>query len=135
MLEVALVFCLCQRLDLEPYVAHPGDEVTLTATDGGSRPVRGVVVRVREPGREPRAVGTTDGAGQVRFVAEAVGPHEFQGRFPDDAVPLVIVTYHVVAHQRRWLYAVVLTPLGLALLWWNLRRLGKVRSGSSPPAA
>ena len=135
MLGVVALLCLFQRLDPEPYVCHPGQAVTLRAVAADNRPCPGVLVRVVNPGGTERGLGTTDASGLARFTPAGVGVHELRGQFPGGG-PLVLVTYHVVAPPRRWLYAVVLTPLGLVLLWWNVRRLRRqLRPGSSPPAA
>ena len=62
-----------------------------------------------------------DAEGRVRFVGDLVGPHEFHAQFP--AGPLVIAVHDVVARPRRWLYALILTPLGLLVIVWNFKKL------------
>ena len=56
----------------------------------------------------------------LMHAAEA-GKHEFRAEFPGGT--LVIAVHDVVEEPKRWLYAILLTPLGLGIVWWNLSKL------------
>ncbi len=88
MLGTVALLCLFQRLDPEPYVCQPGQEVTLRAVTVENQPCPGVSVRVVEPGGTEHGLETTDAAGLLRFTPTSVGVHELRGQFPDGG-PLV----------------------------------------------
>jgi len=121
MLLIAVLLLAPQRLDPPKHVAYVGDAVVLRAVDRSGRPAAAIPVRVRVAGAtEPVSIGVTNRDGELRYVPGAAGRCEFHGQFPDG--PLVIAVYHVAARPARWIYALVLTPLGLLLVWLNLRR-------------
>ncbi|MCA8956934.1 MAG: hypothetical protein KDC87_12725 [Planctomycetes bacterium] len=124
MLTLAVSLVLFQRLDPPKRVAYPGEEIEVRAVDRAGAPLGGIAVDVVHPDgrREPLRA---DGQGRVRYRAAAPSALEFHMQVPEG--PLVIATYRVVRPPRRWLYALLLTPLGLVLLWANLRK--SVRRG------
>ncbi|MBL8756059.1 MAG: hypothetical protein JNK15_22385 [Planctomycetes bacterium] len=109
---------LAQAPRVEPLPATVGHEVRLILP-AGSAAVAGVVVEVELPGGQRRPVGTTDAAGAVRYVPEQVGHHLFVAEI---AGVRTLVPFHVGGEGTRWLLALGSVPLGLALLWANLRR-------------
>ena len=73
-------------------------------------------------------MGATSALGEVSLLPEESGRYEFSAQFPRG--PVVIAVYNVVERPTRWLYALFLTPLGVLLVWSNLRRF----RGPSPRA-
>ena len=120
---------VCQGLELEPTVGFPAEELVVRVTGPEGRPLAGVSVEVRTPAGGRWELGRSDRRGEVIYVPDEVGVYEFRARLA--AGPLIVITCHVVARPRRWLHAVLWTPLGLLLVWANLRRW---RSGGSPRA-
>lgn len=125
MLVAAVLLLLPQRLDPPPRVTHPDEPIAVRAMDRGGRPVANITVHVRTPAGRLESVGVADAAGEVSFTPVEVGKYEFRAQFPDG--PLVIVVHDVVARPRRWLYAVLLTPIGLLLIWWNITKFRRRR--------
>jgi hypothetical protein len=123
---IAVAFLLLpQRLDPPPRVTHPNEPVVVRAVDRAGQPAARITVRVRTPSGQLEDVGMADDRGEVCFVASEVGKHEFRAQFPGG--PLVVVVHHVVARPKRWLYALILTPIGLLLVWWNLTKFQRRR--------
>lgn len=127
MLTAIALALLPQRLDPPKDVAHPGDPVRVQAIDKAGAPLKGIPVRIVDPGGKTLRL-TADVQGRVLFTPEQVGVFEMHMQVPDG--PHVIATYRVVARPRRWLYAAILTPLGLLLLYMNLRRFTRNSRGS-----
>jgi len=123
---VALVFaCVAaspraQHVDLSPAFAEVGSDITATVWQGPQQPLAGVVVVVLPPQGDAVEVGPTDAAGRARFRPVVPGIHEFRVS-PDGRDEVWITPYQVRPHRLRWLYALVCLPLGLALLWANVR--------------
>lgn len=115
---------LPQRLDPPERVCHPGERVVVRAIDREGKPQAGIAIEVRTPTGESRPVGSTDDAGAVGFTPETAGRFEFRGTFPSGVS--VIAVYHVVEEPRRWLWAVVLAPIGLLLVYSNLKKWRRV---------
>lgn len=131
MLLVALLLtCGCQRLDPPARVSHPDEPVVLRAVDRDATPLSGLVVRVRTPAGGNEAVGRTAADGTVRFEPRVAGLYEFSMDVPDG--PRVISLFHVVDRPIRWIYGVVLVPLGLLLLGYDLRVWRAIRTASRP---
>jgi predicted RNA binding protein YcfA (HicA-like mRNA interferase family) len=107
-----------QGLQVEPRPAVVGHELRFTAM-AGAAPRAGLAVEVELPTGERRAIGSTDGAGIVRFVPDQVGHHVFVAQI--DGVR-TLVPFHVDPERKRWLLALGAVPLGLVLLRANLRR-------------
>ena len=130
MLLLAVLLLAPQRLDPPKHVSYVGEAVVLRAVDRSGEPAAGVPIRVLiGAAGDPVAIGKTDSGGELRYVPRVAGRFEFQGEFAD--CPLVIAVYHVAERPARWLYAVLLTPLGLLLLWLNLRRWRRPASVTS----
>src|SRR5690606_24856345 len=125
-----LLTCGCQRLDPPPRVSHPGQPVVLRAVDRDASPLRGVAVRVRTPAGRDEVVGRTDPEGVVRFEPRTAGLYEFSMDVPQG--PRVICLFRVVDRPARWIYAVLLVPLGLLLLGYDLRVWRRIRTASRP---
>ena len=76
------------------------------------------------PDGSRRVIGSTDAEGLMRFTGEAVGMHAFSATI--DGVRCVAPV--ILAQARnRWLLAIVCVPLGLVLLWLNVRRFAAAR--------
>lgn len=118
-----------QRLDAEPTVLYPEQEVQLRARDRGGRPMAGIALRLRQPDGVELDLGRTDARGRLAARPPMAGSYECSMQVPEG--PRVIGLFQVVDRPRRWLWALVLTPLGLWLLVWNLQRL---REPSRPAA-
>jgi len=122
---------LFQHLEPSPYPAEAGTEVAVRVRDGEGRPVAGVVVEWSHEGGEAGKLSATDAEGTVRWTPPGTGSYLYRASLPQPAAPdgtLRLVAPHVVvaSRPRTWL-ALAFVPLGLALLWANLRR--------KPPAA
>ena len=119
-----------QRVDPPRRVSYVGDEIVVRVTNAQGRAEPGVEVRVRLPSGGVQRAGVADAKGEVRFVSAMPGPHEFRGRFRDELV--VIAIHDVVSPPLRWLYAIVLVPLGLLFVVWNFRKLRAERASQDP---
>lgn len=117
-----------QRLDTVDRVSYVDDEVVVRAIDTKGDPVAGLEVWARTPSNARANMGATSALGEVSFLPEESGRYEFSAQFPRG--PVVIAVYNVVERPTRWLYALFLTPLGVLLVWSNLRRF----RGPSPRA-
>ncbi|MCB9879844.1 MAG: hypothetical protein H6835_19810 [Planctomycetes bacterium] len=117
-----------QQLAAVPESPVAGEPVLVSArlADG---PASGVSVQVVLPDGVRRPIGETDSDGALRFVPETAGQHTFVA----DVGGVRCLT-PVFAQQRagRWLLAVGSVPLGLALLWIQLRRIRRgMRTGQA----
>ncbi len=121
LLALAAFLTIIQRLDPAPRVSYPGDVVVVRAVSPAGQPVPGIEVRVRIPSGATQVVGAANEKGEVAFAPSEVGSYEFRASFPDG--PLVIAVYDIVPRPMRWLYALILTPIGLWLMWWNFKKL------------
>ena len=126
MLTAIALFLLPQRLDPPKDVAHPGDSVRVAAVDRAGQPLVGVSVQVVTPAGETFEK-VADAQGCVRFTPNQAGVFELRMQVPDG--PQVISVYRVATRPRRWLYIAILTPLGLLLIYGNLRRLARSSAG------
>lgn len=106
-----------QQLSAAPYPAEVGSTVTVRAVRD-EQPLRGERIDVALPDGKLLACGETDGNGVVSFVPEAAGQYVFAMTVGGVRI---IAPHRVVPARQRWLAAFVCVPLGLALLWRNLR--------------
>ncbi|MCA8966683.1 MAG: hypothetical protein R3F29_12715 [Planctomycetota bacterium] len=124
MTAVVTVACwlAMQQLAAAPESPSVGDVVAVRASLAAA-PAVGVAVAVVLPDGGRQEIGATDAAGEVRFVPETAGQHTFVAE-----VGGVRCLTPVFAQGRggRWLLALASVPLGLALLWVNLRHLRRV---------
>lgn len=122
---------LFQHLEPSPYPAEAGAEVAVRVRDAEGKPVTGVVVEWSRDGGEAGQLAATDAEGTVRWTPPGTGSYLYRASLPQPAAPdgtLKLVAPHaVVAPRPRFWLALAFVPLGLALLWANLRR--------KPPAA
>lgn len=130
-LAVTFLCCLAlQQLAAAPFPAEVGQPVTVRAErlerpagggsdDGVLRPIASLSITVEMPDGTRAVLGPTDAAGIVHFVPSQAGTHVYSAEV--GGVRLV-APHRVVAARARWLPALVCVPLGLALLWQNLRR-------------
>lgn len=117
LVSLACVFGL-QQLQVSPFPAQVGDEVTLRARRGDAG-IAALVVQVELPGGRITPCGETDAGGDLRFVPAVAGYHVFAAVI--DGVR-TLAPLPVVPARARWPLALGTVPLGLALLWWNLSR-------------
>lgn len=129
-----------QQLTVGPAPASVGEELVLRATiakDGepvaaGVPPVQtaaeGVAVTLALPDGSTRDVGTTDASGALRFRPEVAGQHAFVATI--DGVRC-LASLAVAPARNRWLLGIVCVPLGVALLWLQVRRLAAGRAASA----
>lgn len=116
MATVALIACLfcVPQLRVEPTPTDVGRAVEIVASAAG------VPVTVAIDGAAERAIGMTGADGHLGFVPERSGMHVFAATV--DGVRC-LVPVPVRPARNAWLLAVAGVPLGLALLWINLRAL------------
>lgn len=93
-----------------------GQEVRFVA---GVATERGATVEVELPDGVLRAVGVTDDAGIARFVPEQSGQHVFVMTIGSVRT---MAPFYANPMRPRWSLAFGAVPLGLVLLWANLRR-------------
>ena len=124
---LALSF-VCQHLELAREVLEPEQAVEVRAVDAAGGAIAGLPVDVVLPDGSRLSLGVTGPDGVVQLRTSRVGLHELQARLPNGG-PLLITGFHVVPAPRRWLYALVCVPLGLVLLFSNLRGLRRRRNG------
>ncbi len=144
LMALALSF-VCQHLELAPQVVELGQEVEVRAVDSQGGPIPGLPVDVVLPDGDLPALGVTGSSGVVQLETHQEGLHELRAEMPDGG-PLLVTPFRVVSRPRRWLFALVCVPLGLVLLWRNLKTVrrqlgseqvkgpGSARPGPSPPA-
>lgn len=120
MSPTAALVMILQVLEASPAVGEAGAETVVVARDEG-RPMAGLEISVLDPGAALRPIGRTDVHGVLRWRPEASGAFELHARATAEG-PLLVLPYYVAPRPRRWLWALVCVPAGLALLWANLRR-------------
>ena len=132
-----LLTCLfsLQQLHVDPVSSVVGAEIAVQASQPkslgaeagavGSVQVAaaGVAVAMESPDGMNRPVGVTDVDGVLRFTPSSVGLHAFSASIRGVRC---VTTISVAPARNRWLLAIVCVPLGLAVLWLQLRR---VRAG------
>lgn len=122
--SLALVSLLPQ-LRVETRAPAVGHEVVLRIVHD-DRPAQAIEVEVELPDGSRQSIGRTDGDGLCRFVPDRSGPHVFTAAIDGTRA---LAPFFVAARRRQWPLALATVPLGLALLWWNLRR-ARDRRGS-----
>jgi hypothetical protein len=124
---VALVSLFCafglQQLSVQPFPAETGQPVRILATRAGAaaaepQPLPGLPLEVEWPDGTRHSAGVTGADGAATFTPEH--PGAFVYRTQVDGVALV-APHRVVAKRRPWLLALACAPLGLVLLWRQLR--------------
>ena len=111
---------LCQSIEPLPGLAELGQEVTVTVTSVTSEPVVRQLVVALDPSGSQVQLGETDANGEVVFVPDQVGDWELRADLTGGKLRLIRLL-SVVPAPRRWLYALICVPIGLLLLWTNLR--------------
>ena len=117
---------LAPQVRAEPFPAAVGDDVTVTALREHA-PVAGLAIAVELPDGTRRDCGATGTDGVLRFRPDRPGYHVFHCTLDGTRV---LTPLSVVPASRRWPLALGTVPLGLALLWWNLRPRARDRRGS-----
>ena len=112
-----------EPLDQVPLARDPLDRVALRPASHVV-PLAGQRIEVELPDGQQRFVGVTDADGALRFVPDQAGAYVWKTAV--DGVRL-LAPHRVIPARSRWLVAAVCVPLGLLLLWRNLRRFSSVR--------
>lgn len=114
-----LLVLLVQRLEPVPFAAAVEQPVIVRARDADDRPLPALPIEVDLPDGRRQELGVTDAAGELQFTPERVGAYCYRAMV--DGVQL-LAPAQALPPRRRWWYALACVPLGLALLWRNLRR-------------
>lgn len=135
---MALALCLAgQHLELDRQVVQPEQDVEVRAVDSTGGSIPGLPVDLVGPDGGRRDLGVTDAEGILRFRLTDAGYHELRAELGAGG-PLLITPFQVADQPPRWPFALACVPLGLALLFMNLRQLRRSRilsrSGPSPRA-
>jgi hypothetical protein len=132
-----------QQLHIDPKPAAVGQEMVVRATQlqatqlqatqpqelaAGDQqpagpmqvPAKGVEVSLELPDRSTRVLGVTGADGLLRFAATEAGSMSVSANI---ANVRCVAAFVVAPARKRWLLALVSVPLGLALLWVQVRRL------------
>ncbi|MBM4060498.1 MAG: hypothetical protein FJ265_05300 [Planctomycetes bacterium] len=118
-----LCVSLAQQLSVTPFPAEVGEVVTVRAervasADLARVPIVDLAVTVELPDGSRRELGATGGTGEVQHVPQQPGNYVYSAVVGE----VRVAAPHRVVRARRWLPALACVPLGLALLWYNLRR-------------
>ena len=121
MFAIATLVAVCQWIEPVPSHTEVGQEIRIEARDSAGAPIPDLEIRIRFPDGRLEPIGTTDERGERRFVPTVAGRHAVSATH--HGVTLLAPLYAEEPFRRIW-YAVICVPLGLALLWRNLRRRG-----------
>lgn len=80
----------------------------------------GIAVSLELPDGTSRNIGVTDAAGMLKFQPKVPGQYAFSASISGVRC---VASMPVAPERSRWLLAIVCVPLGLALLWLQIRRL------------
>ena len=139
MTSYVLLTCLfsLQQLHVDPVSSVVGAEVAVRASqpkplglqnDAIGLPqvaAPGVEVEIELPDGMTRVLGVTDSDGLLRFTPTSVGLHAFSASIHGVRC---VTTIPIAPARNRWLLGIVCVPLGLAVLWLQLRRVLARRS-------
>jgi hypothetical protein len=132
---VVVLTCLLslQQLTVGPAPSSVGQELVVRATVLGEPAVKpgsaaeavpeaaaGVVVSLELPDGTSRELGVTDASGLLKFHPEVPGQHAFSA---DLSGVRCVASLPIAPARNRWLLAIVCVPLGLAVMWLQIRRL------------
>lgn len=128
-LAVCVTLLACARVDAQgleptPEFGEVGREVEITVTSRQGEPLNGVAVETLSPAGDDERLGTTDAAGIVRFRPQVPGNYELRA-LVDGGRLLLITPYEVRPQRDRWVWGLASIPVGLVLLWLNVRRRGR----------
>ena len=135
MSSVVVLTCLLslQQLTVGPVPSSVGQELVVRATELGEpvanpgsaadvvrEAVAGVMVSLELPDGSLREIGLTDAAGLLKFRPEVPGQHAFSA---DLSGVRCVASLPIAPARNRWLLGFVCVPLGLAVMWLQMRRL------------
>ena len=133
-----------QQLTVGPVPSAVGHQVVLRATaladlavepGASADPVQsaaaGTAISLELPDGSSRQIGATDAAGVLRYELEVPGQHAFSANISGVRC---VASMPVAPARNRWLLAIVCIPLGLAMLWLQLRRLLAGRKADVAPS-
>ncbi len=124
-MAIALVLSFAlQQLSVAPYPAASGDPVVATLRQVGA-PMAGIALTLELANGSKVALASTDAGGEVRFAAPDPGYHLVTAQHGELRI---VAPLRVVATPSRWVPAAACVPLGLLLLWQNLRAARRRRS-------
>ena len=137
---------VCQFLEPQPTVGEVHQEVRVTVRDAENAPIPGIAVTARMVSGEEVRIGTSDANGTVSFVPEETCHYELRAELPGPSANgaaangavapgagrgvRLITPFTVLAPPRRWLFVLLCAPVGVVLLWWNLRHAAWRRGAS-----
>ncbi len=123
MMPTIVVSLLLQQITVAPFPCEAGADVVVQASSpAGPLPDLAIAAEWMDGGR--LALGRTDAEGRLRFAAGEPGVHRVAASWQGVRI---VAPLRVVAAPRRWWYAAVCVPLGLALLAMHLRARGRAR--------
>ncbi len=132
MLMVLALGLACQHLELDRQVVEPEQEVEVRAMDSAGEAIADLPVDVVLPDGNLRSLGATAADGFLQFRSSQLGQHELRAQLPLGGA-LLVTSFQVVDRPPVWLYALVCIPLGLSLLYLNVRRMQRWRRNSQTP--
>lgn len=118
MLSFAALLVL-QWVEPKPSHTDAGETVVIEARTAEGAPIADLPIEVRWPDGRVESIGETDADGNRSFVVSEVGAYRVAARY--EGVDLLAPLHARPTTSRVW-YAIVCVPLGLLLLWRNLRR-------------
>ncbi|MEO6595375.1 MAG: hypothetical protein ABIP94_11540 [Planctomycetota bacterium] len=116
-----------QQFQVTPFPSEVGQQARVSAKKDGA-PLAGLSITLETPDGVRRPLGVTGADGSLLFFPQAVGSHVVSG---DADGVRILAPFRVVADAPGWRFAFGSVPLGLALLWWNLRRWKQGRRNSA----
>ncbi|MGE3353187.1 MAG: hypothetical protein AB7O84_15725 [Planctomycetota bacterium] len=129
MATTLLFSLLVQQLTVQPYPCEVGQTAVVAAVaapapGAAPLPIAGLQLVVERADGSTRPLGSTDAAGRLEFVPEQDGLVHVAGTHGGERW---VAPLQVVARPRRWLYAALFVPLGLALLVLHWRAAARGR--------
>ncbi|MFT4514071.1 MAG: hypothetical protein ACI89X_004877 [Planctomycetota bacterium] len=90
-------------------------------------PAVGIAVSLGLSDGTSRELGVTDASGALKFQPDVAGQHAFSANISGVRC---VASMPIAPARNRWLLAIVCVPLGLAMLWLQLRRLFASRNAA-----
>ncbi len=128
MICAAVLALATQWLQPSSGQAEVGQTVRIEVHDGSGGRLAELPVTARGPDAVVLELGRTDDAGGLVFTPGIAG--EWTLRAQIGSVEL-LAPFYAAEPPRRWLYALWCTPIGLYLLWRNLRALRRERRAAA----
>jgi hypothetical protein len=117
-------------------LGEPAPAESAVTPDASEEPAQraaaGIAVSLELPDGSSRELGVTDAFGVLKFQPEVPGQHAFSASISGVRC---VASLPIAPARNRWLLAIVCVPLGLALLWLQIRRLRAGLRAGKPAAA